>query len=258
MSLRLDGWFSQFVPAARVVLLTGLLVSGWPTGEAQIPYHYRVTGRAVDAKGQPVARAYVVVDAGLPTTWEDFTYFVAADDFGRFLFYEPEATTEPMRIRYLYATAPLPEQAFSPIRAPFDRLRGLSQPRFSGRPIVIKKNGDADVGTIPIRVWYGMVEIALLDAKSNPLLKDAESWRYVWLRVRNQKREIVTETGLSIADIERAVDVRESKIEIALPEGSWYVEISPKENKGPWLRSPTALHVRANQTPLQQRLKLSK
>src|ERR1041385_5750213 len=238
VSQRSYAWLNQVSAGARTVLLTVLLLPSCQTSEAQRPYHYRVTGQAVDAKGQPVARAYVVVDAGLPKTWEDFTYFVAADDSGRFLFYEPEATNDPKKTRYLYATAPLPDQAFSPIRAPFDRLRGLSEPRFSGRPIVIKKNGDADVGAIPIQVWYGMVEIALLDAKGNPLLKDAESWRYAWLRVRNQKRKIITETVLSIADIERAVDVRKSKIEIALPEGTWYVEVSPRENKGPWLRSP--------------------
>lgn len=239
----------------KMFLLAVLLFLGWHASQGQKAYRYQVTGRVIDSKGLPVARAYVVVDTGLPTTWEDFTYYVAANDSGEFLFSEPEATTDRNRIRYLYATAPLPQQAFTPIRAPFSRLHGLSEPRFRGRPILIKKNGDSDVGTISNRVWYGIVEFTILDAQGSPLLKKAESWRYVWLRIRNQNRAIVTETGISIADIEQSVSLEKSKINVALPEGIWYVEISPRESKGPWLHSHGALQIKANQSPLQQTLK---
>src|SRR5258708_5944283 len=53
---------------------------------AQRNYRYRVRGRVVDQYGRPVSHAIVVVDAGLPTTWEDFTYSVESDETGKFLF----------------------------------------------------------------------------------------------------------------------------------------------------------------------------
>jgi len=216
---------------------------------AQAAYDYKVRGRVVDEDHQPVAHAYVVLDAGLTKTWEDVTYFVEADDSGHFSFFEPEKTTNPSRQRFLYAIGPIPGSSYSPVKPPFNRIPRLFQKRFAARSVLIKKNDEIDVGDVPIRIKYGTIDIELQDPLGRPLLKDASSWRYVWLRIRNHQGNTVSYGGLSMSDIDKAVNVRQSSITLALPEGSWYVDVSLKEDKGPRLTSSQPIIVRSNDKP---------
>jgi hypothetical protein len=219
-------------------------------------YRYRVRGRAVDGNGQPVPHAYIVVDAGPPTTWEDFTYFVESDESGNFLFYEAEETTDPKQTRFLYVIGPLPRNAYSIINPPFNRFPQLTGNSFAGRLIAIKKNAEIDVGEVPIQIRYGVINVHLQDRNGNPLIRNAKAWKYVWLRVRNKRGEIVTEGSVSINEIEKSVNVPESSVTVALPEGTWYVEVSPNEDKGPWLTSNNPLTVKALSGQMQLTLQL--
>jgi hypothetical protein len=211
----------------------------------QSGYRYRVRGRVVDKHGQPVPHAYIVVDAGLPTTWEDFSYFVESDESGNFLFYEPEETTNRKQTRLLYVTGPLPQNAYSIITPPFNRLPKLTGSSFAGRRILVKKSGEIDVGDITVQIRYGVVNIHLQDRSGNPLITNANAWKYVLLRIRNKRGNIVTDGGLSINEIEKAVNVSEASVSVALPEGIWYVEVSLDEGKGPWLTSKSPLIIKA-------------
>jgi|GEM_PF-1697958 len=217
-----------------------LLVSS-STGPKE--YRYRVRGRVVDQNGQPVAHAIVVVDAGLPKTWEDFTYSVESDENGRFLFQEPEATTDPHLTRLLYVTGPVPQKSHSPIMPPFNRIPRLTESRFASRPIRIKKNGEVNVGDVSIQVSYRVVDLHLQDVNGHPLITNEKGWKYVWLRIRNQQHKIVTYGSFSESDIENSVSLVNSSARIALPEGTWVIEASLREDKGPWLTSATPIHI---------------
>jgi hypothetical protein len=228
-----------------LLILVPILSATIPTS-GQEGYRYKVKGRVVDENRQPVAHAVVVVDAGLPTSWEDFTYSMEADQSGTFLFFEPEATTDPDLTRFLYVTGPVPKKAYNIIRPPFNRLPQLVGPSFASRRIVIKKNQDIDVGDVPIQVRYGVVRIRLQDRRSQPLIKSAEPWRVVWFRIRNHQGAVIAFGSLSINDIEKSVNLRESSVDVSLPEGFWFIDASPNEDKGPWLTSPSPVDVKAS------------
>jgi hypothetical protein len=210
----------------------------------------------VDEHGQFVPHALIVVDAGLPSIWEDFTYFVEANESGNFLFYEPEKTSFRKRARTLYVTGPFPKNAFGIITPPFSRLPRLTGSSFSGRRIFINKNGEINIGDTQVQVRYGVVHICLEDYDNKPLITNQRAWRYVWLRVRDQKGEMVTLRSLSLSDIEKSVSVHDSCVNVALPEGIWYVEASPNEDKSSWLSSNTPVHVDASLKDSTLRLKL--
>src|SRR5712691_8832858 len=77
----------------RTLLILVSIVFATISTSGQEGYRYKVRGRAVDERGLPVARAYVVVDFGPPTTWEDSSSFVESDASGKFLLYEGEEST---------------------------------------------------------------------------------------------------------------------------------------------------------------------
>lgn len=237
--------FAVLLSSRHFLVLFAILLATIPTS-GQEGYRYKVRGRAVDENRQPVAHALVVVDAGLPTSWEDFTYSVEADQSGTFLFYESEATTDPDLTRFLYVTGPVPNKAYNIIQPPFNRLPQLVGPSFASRPIVIKKNQDIDVGDVPIQVRYGVIRVRLQDRRRQPLIKSAEAWRVVWFRIRNHQGAVIAFGSLSINDIEKSVNLRESSVDVSLPEGFWFIDTSPNEGKGPWLTSPNPVDVKAS------------
>jgi len=205
-------------------------------------FRYRVRGRVVDQSGRPVAHARIVVDAGPPTSWEDVSYFVESDESGRFLFYDGEEAT-PNHIRFLYVTGPVPGNARSPIMPPFNRIPSLRERRFASRRIKIRENAETDLGDVRIQVSYGAINVRFRDVNGRPLVLDEKAWTYVWLRVRNQRGQTVKFGSFSISDIEASVNLADSSAKVALPEGTWYIEGSLKEDKGPWLTSGAPIQV---------------
>jgi len=59
----------------------------------------------------------------------------------------------------------------------------------------------------------------------------------VWIRVVNKGDLVVAQSSVSIKEIEESVDLTESSIRVALPEGEWYLEVSIDEISGPWIVS---------------------
>jgi len=126
---------------------------------------------------------------------------------------------------------------------PFDRIPSLKERRFASRSIEIKENAEIDVGNVRIQVSYGAINVRLRDVNGSPLVLDERAWTYVWLRIRNQRGETVKFGSFSISDIEASVNLADSSAKVALPEGTWYIEGSLKEDKGPWFASSAPIHV---------------
>ena len=140
---------------------------------------------------------------------------------------------------------------------PFNRIPRLTESRFTSRRIRIKKNAEIDVGDVPIQVNYRAIDLHLQDSHGKPLLTNEGAWKHVWLRVRNQQSKIVTYGSFSVSDIETAVNLPNSSARIALPEGTWFIEASPRENKGPWLTSAVPVHVDGSSKDIKVTLKES-
>jgi hypothetical protein len=98
--------------------------------------------------------------------------------------------------------------------------------RFAGKGIVIDRGNLTRIGDIDVQLIYGHVSLRILDNHQQPLLTKLTDWSPVWLRVRNQNGARVHESGLSLADIQRSVHLEESRIDLALPNGTWTLEIA--------------------------------
>jgi hypothetical protein len=136
-------------------------------------------------------------------------------------------------------------------------LRKESQ--FAGKGIVIDRGDLTRVGDIDVQLIYGHVGLRVLDNHHQPLLTKLTDWSPVWIRVRNQDGARVHESGLSLANIQRSVHLEESRIDLALPKGTWTLEIAlagvppntgAKRRAVRWLRLPGKLKIESCAHPL--------
>jgi hypothetical protein len=98
--------------------------------------------------------------------------------------------------------------------------------RFAGKDIVIERGDLTRVGDVYVQLIYGHVSLRILDRRHQPLLTRSTDWSPVWIKVKKQDGVAVHESGLSLTDIERSVHLRESRIDLALPKGTWTIEIA--------------------------------
>ena len=133
------------------------------------------------------------------------------------------------------------------------------QKRFAGKDIVIDQGDLTRVGDVDVQLMYGHVSLRILDREDKPLLTQLTDWSPVWIRVRNQNGARVHESGLSLADIQRSVHLEESGIDLAIPKGTWTLEIAlagvprnmgAKRRAVRWLRVPGKLKIESCARPV--------
>jgi hypothetical protein len=98
--------------------------------------------------------------------------------------------------------------------------------QFAGKDIVINRGNITAVGGVDVQLIYGHVSLRILDRRYRPLLTRPADWSPVWIKVKKQNGVVVHESGLSLTDIERAVDLKASSINLALPNGTWTLEVA--------------------------------
>ena len=244
------------VEISRVVRSIAVIILLTPVFSlSQTEHKYTVHGRVVDKAGQPIRGAQVILDTGPPVEWEDLIESFGTEADGRFSIQETTQLAS-YKTRYLYVTGARPKDTVTLVKAPFNRFPMLKESRFNAREITIKLNGELDVGDVPLQVNYGVVCLSVLNKAGHPRLTQAEAWRSFYLRVRTRTGSKVTAIGLSWANIENAVDLRNSRINLALPEGTWRVEVSTESLEGPWQPLGSPLVVTAGQEPLRTNLRL--
>lgn len=143
------------------------------------------------------------------------------------------------------------------VAAPFwPRLR--REPGFSGKQIIVGPGSLTSVGDVDVQVIYGHVSLRILDQQRRPLLTKPENWFPIWIKVRDQDGVPVHESGLSVVEIERSVDLKESRINLALPKGIWTLEValagvppvtSTMRHAVKWLRVPGKLKIKSCDDP---------
>jgi len=229
--------------AKSCLTLVLFLVLGTAQTVSQEEYHYAVTGRVLDERGQPVGGAYIVVDAG---SGGDLVVYTEADSQGKFRF--EQRVSLPKQERTLYVTSPRFPTASDPVRPPFEVLANSKNEKYSGQKISIEKNGEIDVGDVRVQVYYGLVEIVLHSQKDASLTRAEKSkWRRAWLRLKNEQ-------GQFILDSSFPRDAPELKV--ALPEGTWLLEVTPSYDDGPWYPLDKPVVVNRSDSAQQVILKL--
>jgi|SRR5882724_11423358 len=233
-------------PLARSCLVLAIFL---PLVTAQtVPreeYKYVIRGKVIDDSGRPVASAYVVVDAG---PGGDLIVYTETDAEGRFCFEENVTLTKYERS--LYTSTPLIPKSYDPIRPPFHRYPNLTSQQYAGQTILIKKNGEIDVGNVHVQVYYGTVDLVLRSHNGAPLsIAEKKKWRDIWLRISNVQGQTIIESSFSPDIVTKAVTM-------ALPEGTWQIEVSPDFSKGRWFALDDPVVVKRSIGPQQVTLKL--
>ena len=231
---------------AHILLLFFLVLPA----KAQNPdgFNCGVRGRVLDDSNKPVAHAMIVLDDSHQV------FFSESDAEGRFL---REANCwRPVNKRILFVTSPFVLGAIVPIDPPDYYFAKLGS-AFSGQPIMLKKNEVLDVGDVHIQVYYSRVAVKFQNRAGAPLFPENVDWRLVWLRVCDERGRIVEETSMSINQLENYVRLSESVIPMYLPEGKWYLEISPHEDKGPWFKTNVPVIVQRSNSPMEIVLKMA-
>jgi hypothetical protein len=221
------------------------------TQAGQGEYKYIVSGRVVGQNGQPVVNARIALR---PTDRQSVLTeaHASSDVYGKFRCVG--VTARLVNKQILYVTSPPPAKALFPIRPPFDQLNSSEQP-FTGRAVFVNPGQELDVGDVPVQVQYNTVTIYLRDQAGNPLLTKAEDWWDVRVRVRDARGDSIAVEGLSEDEIKENVDTDNSALRVALPQGSWGLEVSLEGLEGPWLTSGTPILVGKPDNSLQVVLK---
>jgi hypothetical protein len=225
-----------------------------------------VCGRVVDAGRQPVSGAIVsLVDSSSPgrtNSIEGLITGVAADAQGKFCIENFLPAAAYLVNPRLYVTSPINGNAVELVDVPFTRLWARPA-KFNGQLIKAGKEERTEVGDVQVQVYYGQVKLKIRDRAGRPLLTTEDEWQPVWLRVRDARGVSVYESGLSADQIERGVDLENSSITLALPEGIWFLEaalkgvpvnVRPASKNISWLRVPKKLRVSAGR-PIEVELK---
>ena len=106
---------------------------------------------------------------------------------------------------------------------------------------------------------YGKAKVYLRDREEKPQIKNKHSWQDVRLRVLDPQENIITETSISKVIIDNAIDFDNSAITVALPEGTWKIEVSlfsgisydkgvlTYSREGPWIKSQDSIYLKADE-----------
>ena len=205
-----------------------------------------VKGRVVDSHRRPIVGAQVFIHPLAPPG--DLTTFAQTDAEGRFYYEVVDSAYSNKQIAYV--SSPSPEAAYIPFYPPYSDELKKTDSAFRGRRILLKKNEETDVGDLLVQVRYALVNVHISSRTGKPLLIDSKSWLDLWLRVRGVRGKVISEGGLSSDTIRRTVDLDRSTLTLALPEGTWGIEIAPDGQEGPWFTADRSLKVHSGGSPL--------
>ncbi len=166
----------------------------------------------------------------------------------------------------LYVTSFCRPDDVTLVDVPFwPRLRGHKM--FSGKRIIIGPGSRTSVGDVNVQFTYGHVTLRLLDEWNQPLLTHPDDWSPVWIRVRDHNGVTVHASGLSVVEIEQSVDLKESRINLALPKGKWTLEValagvppgtSTIRRAVRWRRVPGELKIESCREPVEVNLSVTR
>jgi hypothetical protein len=139
------------------------------------------------------------------------------------------------------------------------------EPQYAGKRIIVGPGEVTSAGSVDVQIVYGHVGLRIVDHRQRPLLTGTNDWSPLWIRVRDRNGVTVHESGLSPMDIETSVDLKESRINLALPKGTWNLEVALTGVPSPtvrrrvrWRRVPGQVRVESCATPVDVTLTVAR
>jgi hypothetical protein len=234
-----------------VCIVVGMLIF-MPTGIAQVQKRL-VCGKVILNTTEAVALTEVYIY--FPNA--DLIPAAGAEPDGTFCIETFIADLSKTMPAHLYVTSLCRPNDLTLVDVPYwSALR--KEPRFSGKRIMVGPGSLISVGSVDNQIVYGHVTLRILDQRQRALLTEKMDWSPLWIRVRGQDGVTVEGSGLSSADIDRSVDLKESYINLALPKGTWSLEVAlagvpppPKSTRGvKWRRVPGTVKVESCRDPV--------
>jgi hypothetical protein len=223
-------------------------------------YKYSVAGRVVDSKGNPVAAALLTLEPVLPSDLTDSAVDRLVDSYetdseGRF--YITVSTIVQVSDWALYIEAPRPAKSYAPIHTPFDNLSDTKKSSF--RQIITLKEGQLmNLRDVPVKLYYCLTILQIHDRANAPMLTSRDKWEHLWLRIRDERGDIVSEGNLSRRNIDEAVHPDSSSVSMALPEGIWSVEVSLDSIGENWFTSNSPVSLERAHNPLPVTIRIAR
>ena len=226
----------------------GLCFVGDPVG-AQGPTSSSclVVGKVVDKNGHPVAGARVLL-AGADGTPLLTPSEVATGDDGvftleaGFLYGVPDDGVRALLVQ----DRKLPR---SLELVNFDRSdTNLVEAASAKRRVLLKADGRIDVGSVTLVHRRVRVPIQIVDRAGKPLLTTRAAWEDVAVRVARPRTGRYEITSMAQAG-SGAIAIRESTLDVSLPEGEWDLQVSLSGSYDPWIvPEGGAVSVRSDQS----------
>lgn len=217
--------FSLIKTSINLIMLIG--ICSLPT-YAQT-YRSAIKGRVVDETGKPVIGASIHPE--LPKEAENSEdtedricgakIGVVSGKDGKFSVKEDCSIS--IRSINLFVTYGVAE-AVALLSPPFGGLREKNS-LFAGQEIIIRENSDIDLGDVQVQLWYGEIELTVLDNNGKPYYKNFDDWNKFVLKIRDKNGQLLASGSLSTGDKQKAVNVEKSSVKLALPEGIWSLEL---------------------------------
>lgn len=198
------------------------------------PSSYQVKGRVVDAKGRSVSDAVIGWDS-VEETGCTIELATSAKS-GYFSIQIPQSLYQ--KIIRIFVSAPIPTNAIILPMLPFTTEPEWFTLKYISRRLTLKGEPLIDIGDIPVKAFFSLVRVRILDNKGEPLLTSVGQWSKVVIRLKDKKGRIVTANTISKKDIKVKVNLKESEIPIAIPSGEWRVEVGLKGYKSQFYSSP--------------------
>ena len=209
---------------------------------------YVILGRVVGNHGRPISDAQVFLRPKTDTRRDDDLILIEkTDPQGRFRI---EGTMLQDNAEWkLFATSPPPLGAFQQISPPFDDL-DVRDNAYNGTTVIIKKDQEVNIGDVIEHVRYALVKLQIQANNGSPLLTRPDQWQEVILRVRDRKGDIIRGEKQVYYPINgQHINLKESVINLALPEGIWGIEVSLTRMRDKWAALDKLVTVTASEQP---------
>jgi len=231
-----------------IIFVVTSILTFLPGSVAQVQKR-SVCGKVVLNTSDAVAKTEVILDyAGI-----ELNPSVVTDHDGTFCIENFVGDLSQSTTARLYVTSLCRPDDVILVPAPFwPVLR--KEKRFAGKGVILNPGSRTTVGDVKVQLIYGHVSLRILDRQHQPLLTRSADWSPIWIKLKKQNGVAVHESGLSVGEIERAVDLRESRINLAIPQGTWTMEVAlegvppetgAKRRAVKWLRVPGKIKIEA-------------
>ncbi len=230
---------------------------------AQDRYQAQISGRIVDEKGQPRAGVDVTFanseELRSKGCWVRHDA-VFTDAAGRFK--HEEYCTVPERSALLFIAPSKGWELYqTPIYPSFWPELRESDARFAGVPVRLQGNQQIDLGDIVLPVDFAPIELFVLDEHGKHYFQSENDWSRFHLVVRDSRGIAVGSESLPISDISTSVSMDRGSVKVALPIGTWTLEIlgdlSDLDQNGITQRSLACRTVSIERSRLEQKVSLT-